>query len=149
MDNLSEEEKKAVEDIKGFLKEYLEKGFFGIIKTERMNNLKIVLNLIEKQSKKIEEKEAEVQRLQELSEKLNTDNTELLGEIENLKNDAYWSGYIDKQNQSVEICKQCKYIKNNKIKDKMIDELVKYMASGKCYYGGEDEIREVFRKKVE
>lgn len=38
-----------------------------------------------------------------------------------------------------------KYIEQNN----MIDELVKYMASGKCYYGSEEEIREIFRKKVE
>ena len=41
--------------------------------------------------------------------------------------------------------------KNKEIEtqSKMIDELVKYMATGKCYYGPEEEIREVFGKKVE
>ena len=65
---MSEEEKKAVEDIKGFLKEYLEKGFFGIIKIERMNNLKILLNLIEKQSKQLEE---------QINRKLDVENQKL------------------------------------------------------------------------
>lgn len=44
-------------------------------------------------------------------------------EIEN----SYWKGYIDKQNESMEICKQCKYIKNNKIKDKMIDDMAEFI----------------------
>lgn len=44
-------------------------------------------------------------------------------EIEN----AYWKGYIQKQNEAMEICKQCKYIKKVKEleseKQKLIEKL--------------------------
>lgn len=98
---------------------------------------------------KIRRKDADIQRLQELLNKSDANNIELQQEIESLKNDTYWKGYIDKQNQDAELCKECKNRKELKKKDQLIDELVKYMASGKCYYGSEEEIREVFGKKVE
>ena len=41
---------------------------------------------------------------------------------------AYWKGYIAKQNEAMEICKQCKYIKKVKQlesdKQKLIEKLV-------------------------
>lgn len=42
---------------------------------------------------------------------------------------AYWKGYIAKQNEAMEICKQCKYIKKVKHlesdKQKLIEKLEK------------------------
>ena len=43
------------------------------------------------------------------------------------KEKAYWKGYITKQNEAMEICKQCKYIKKVKQlesdKQKLIEKL--------------------------
>ena len=41
------------------------------------------------------------------------------------------------------------YILEKEKQDKMIDYMADYMASGKCYYGGKQEILNIFRKKVE
>lgn len=51
-------------------------------------------------------------------------------EIEKAKEESYWKGYVQKQNEAVEICKLCKYRKNYKeltkksdILDKVTDKL--------------------------
>ena len=48
-------------------------------------------------------------------------------EIEKIKENSYWQGYIQKQNEAMEICKQCKYIKKVKQlksdKQKLIEKL--------------------------
>ena len=53
---------------------------------------------------------------------------------------AYWKGYIAKQNEAMEICKQCKYIKKVKQlesdKQKLIEKLEKKIR----YYEENDEI---------
>lgn len=128
---ISEEEKKAVEDIKGFLKEYLEKGFFGIIKTERMNNLKIVLNLIEKQNKEIE-------YLKNLNEHQSKEITKAVD-------------YTFELNKESEI--------KDKMIDELIDELTCDewdSCCGNCTHECEKDyyqlnfcVKEYFRKKVE
>ena len=54
------------------------------------------------------------------------------------KEKAYWKGYIAKQNEAMEICKQCKYIKKVKQlesdKQKLIEKLEERIkAVDKCY----------------
>ena len=35
-------------------------------------------------------------------------------EIERAKEESYWKGYIQKQNEAMQICKKCKYIEKVK-----------------------------------
>lgn len=51
---------------------------------------------------------------------------------------AYWEGYIQKQNEAMEICKQCKYIKKVKQlecdKQKLIEKLEEEHTNAKTKY---------------
>lgn len=73
---------------------------------EAIENILADRERLEKENKKQKE---DVQRMQELLDKSDANNTELQKEVETLKNDTYWKGYIDKQNEAIEICKICKY----------------------------------------
>lgn len=68
------------------------------------------------------------------------------------KEDNYWKGYIEKQKESIEICKMCKYRKRYKelkqketILDKVTDKLKEYikMIKQDGIYGFDTEIREI------
>ncbi len=39
------------------------------------------------------------------------------------KDDSYWKGYIQKQNEAMEICKQCKYRKKANKYDSLVMEI--------------------------
>ncbi len=41
----------------------------------------------------------------------------------NKKDDSYWQGYIQKQNEAMEICKQCKYRKKANKYDSLVKKL--------------------------
>ena len=70
-------------------------------------------------------------------------------EIEKAKEESYWKGYVQKQNEAVEICKMCKYRKNYKeltkkseILDKITEECRKQMTTY------EDSILEIFPQRI-
>lgn len=46
--------------------------------------------------------EEDIERLEEMLKKSDANNIKLQKEIETLKNDAYWKGYVDKQNEAIE-----------------------------------------------
>ena len=133
MDNLSEEEQKAIENISELFKRKDK-----IVREAQINNCMSSFKLELEQEVEKQNKELMLSKLGEIGKQgclkcktvenavnLRRDNIKLKQEIKALKNDTYWKGYIDKQNEAAEICKQCKYIKNNKIKDKMIEEMSK------------------------
>lgn len=41
------------------------------------------------------------------------------------KDDSYWQGYIQKQNEAMEICKQCKYRKKANKYDSLVKKIEK------------------------
>ena len=95
-----------------------------------------VLSIIEKQNKEIKR----------VKETLITKTAKLINE--SLDSDKKYNEELIVLNEQwkLEMANKNKEIETQ---SKMIDELVKYMATGKCYYGPEEEIREVFGKKVE
>ncbi len=145
---MNEEEKKALIALRVYGKNLSDEEFQNVTTT--------IKELMEKQNK-------ENKDLKEKLNKADLDNAKLQQEIETLKNDTYWKGYIDKQNEAVEICKICKYKKQNNIKDKMINELIDELTCsewdtccGNCTHECEKDydqlfncIKEYFRKKVE
>lgn len=60
------------------------------------------------------------------------------------KEKAYWQGYIQKQNEAMEICKQCKYIKKTEKlesnKQKLIEKLEEDLVNISKKVNSEDYI---------
>ena len=48
---------------------------------------------------------------------------EYIKQLEKVKEDYYWKGYLQKQSEDVEICNLCKYKKKTKTLDKVTDIL--------------------------
>ena len=48
---------------------------------------------------------------------------EYIKQLEKVKEDYYWKGYLQKQSEDVEICNLCKYRKKSKTLDKVTDKL--------------------------
>lgn len=82
---------------------------FKTIKILYDNIFVIQVEDLEKLQQAIENVLADRERLEKILKKSDANNIELQKEIEVLKNDTYWKGYIDKQNEAIEICKICKY----------------------------------------
>lgn len=79
------------------------------------------VQLDKKERKAIENILADREKYKTLYERALSD----LVKAEKSKNDAYWNGYIDKQNEAVEICKICKYrVKANKY-DGLVEKIKK------------------------
>lgn len=83
------------------------KDFLKNVEKQTINQREIqaIENVLLDRERKIED----IQRLQETLDKSDANNVELQKEIETLKDDTYWKGYIDKQNEDAEICKICTY----------------------------------------
>lgn len=90
----------------------------------------------------------------------------LIERLNKEKEEAYYKGYAEREKEAIETCKACKYKEESKKKDKIINEMVEYIATldieedicskvknencdkmnfGEC----EDCIKEYFEKKVE
>lgn len=102
---------------------------------------KSIENILADRESKIED----IQRLQETLDKSDANNVELQQEIETLKNDTYWKGYIDKQNETAEICKICTY----KTKANKYDALEKQVKKYKNMYEAEHRIHLVRNEQLE
>lgn len=61
--------------------------------------------------------------------------------LDKIKEEDYWKGYIQKQNEAVEICKICKYRKKSetldKVKDMLVDLRAELKDDGYDYYAKE------------
>lgn len=53
---------------------------------------------------------------------------------------AYWEGYIAKQNEAMEICKQCKYIKKVKQLESREQKLIEKLEERIRYFEENDEL---------
>lgn len=62
---------------------------------------KFWLGIDNRKAQAIENILADRERLEKLLKKSDANNIELQKEIEVLKNDTYWKGYIDKQNEAI------------------------------------------------
>lgn len=65
------------------------------------------------------------------------------------KDDNYWKGYIQKQNEAEKICKMCKYrkrYKELKQKESILDKIAEECRKQMTEY--EDSILEIFPQKL-
>lgn len=118
---------ETIEDIKNHCLNYVIKNENGLeLRVVEVKYFEKLIEHIDQLENILADREAkieDIQRLQELLDKSDANNIELQKEIENLKNDTYWKGYIDKQNEAVEICKIYKYkAKANKY-DRLVNKI--------------------------
>ena len=59
---------------------------------------------------------------------------EYIKQLEKVKEDYYWKGYLQKQSEDVEICNLCKYRKKSKTLDKVTDKLKEMKFKIECTY---------------
>lgn len=138
---ISEEEiDKQLEEYEEYAKR--ENSFIKIKNNEKLEKLKIGLhNIRAKNLQIIQCSLADTEDKNECSKEIETINNtfKYIEQLEKEKEESYWQGYIKKQQESVEICKICKYrdkyrqleadlYKANKI----IDEMAKAMAENHC-----------------
>ncbi len=55
------------------------------------------------------------------------------------KDDNYWQGYIQKQNETIEICKQCKYRKKSNRYDSLVKQIKDKIEEAQKEYNKLDE----------
>lgn len=70
---------------------------------------------------------------------------EYIKQLEKVKEDYYWKGYLQKQSEDVEICNLCKYRKKSKTLDKVTDKLKEFnkLLKQDGVYGYDKEINSV------
>lgn len=84
-----------------------------------------------------------------LFEKTVRENIELKKKVEQIKIEAYWQGYIAKQNEAVEICKQCKCREKARGLETQKQELIEKLEETRNnlkkdgFIGYSDEIQEI------
>lgn len=112
-------------EVKKYKNMYEAEHRIHLVRNEQLERKEIAVqkvNQLENENKKQKE---DIQRLQELLDLSDAKSIEYQKEIEALKNDTYWKGYIDKQNQAVEVCKMCKYKGKANKYDSLVHKLEK------------------------
>lgn len=124
-DKISEEEKKAIEDIKNIVAdlEDAESGAIISLQQEEINSLKIIAELVEKQQKEIEQQAKEIARQDRSIHKLNLDKIQQQKEIEEFRG--------IKNGTTIIYIGKAKYVREDKINK---------------YYISKDKIREKIKE---